>query len=793
MHHWRAALRALGHRPGLALTVVATLTLGIGVNSAIFSAVDAVLLKPLPYPAPDQLVSVYELNATRPDATQLVAPGRLEEWNRLNRSFDGLAGSYFENMSDTTGALPERVEAMRVSPRFFTVMGVAPARGRMPGSLEERFGGPPTVVLSDAIWRARFGGDPSVVGRAMILGGVSRTIIGVMPPAFRYPTATTEVWIPAQSTPGMLSARQARIYIAVGRLKPGVSIEAGLRDLNRVQAQLGEQFPETDKGWGASLVPLAEETIGGVRRSLWLLFGAVALVLLAACGNVACLMLADAARREQEVAIRFALGADRRRVIGQLLREGLLLALAGAALGLVVAHWGIAALRAAATGLPRIAGLHVDMRLVAFTFTLGAATTVFFALAPAMQATRRDPARALARSGRGLTGGRQRLPRALVGAQVALAIVLLVGAGLLVRSFRRMQDVSLGLEPAHVLSFRMSASWAERTDAVVQRHARTLNRLEAIPGVVAASFSQALPAGADFPPSEFQIVGRARGEKTFSNGRSVSAGYFRTLHIPILRGSSCGNDPAQPPFSKALVTRAFGEVFFPGEDPIGHAVRTLNMPAGQSAEIIGIVGDVRERGRLRGAEPVIYWCGFSPYWPDPFFLVRTNPARAVSIGAIRAALREIEPNRAVFAVRPLSDALSSALSQQRLNTMLLALFAAMALFLAAMGLYGVLSQLVATRRREIGVRMALGARPGQIVRSVVAQAALVTGIGIAVGLGGALALTRFMAGLVFDISAVDPVTFAVVPLLLAAVSTVTALVPARRAARVDPMRALREE
>jgi len=755
--------------------------------------VDAVLLKPLPYPAADRLVAVYELNLGQKHATQLVAPGRIEEWHRANRSFESLAGSYFENMTETTGSLPERVEAMRTSPRFFSVLGVPAALGRTLIPAEELMGGPRSVVISDGFWRSRFNADPAVIGRTLVLSGASRTVVGVMPPSFRYPTATTEAWVPAQMPAMLLQARQARFLAAIGRLKPGVTVEQAQADLTAIQARLGEQFPDTDKGWGASLSPLKEEQVGGVRRSLWFLAGAVALVLLAACGNVACLLLAEAARREHERAVRFALGASRATVVRQLLIEGLVLALIGSALGLVVAEWGTALLRQAAATLPRVQDVRVDARLIAFTIGLGLLTTLLFAIAPALQAARTRPAGALGRGGRGQAGGRHVAQRVLVAAQVALAIVLLVGAGLLIRSFTRLQAASPGFDPEGVQTFRMSASWSERLEAVIARQRRTVARLEEISGVEAAAMSQALPAGADYPPAEFRIVGGPTDEHTFAQGRSVSAGYFRTLHIPILSGGTCNGPQTDALPSEVLVTRAFAERFFPGADPIGHSLSSAGGPPGAGARIVGVVADVHENGVQKSAEPLIYWCGYSGYWPDPRFLVRLRPGRPASFAEIRAALREIEPNRAVYAVRALTDTLAESTSQQRLNTLLLTLFAVTALALAAMGLYGVLSQLVAGRRREIGVRMALGARAVRILGSVIAQAATVTGAGIVAGLAGAFALTRFMTTLVFGVAAVDPLTFAVVPAVLAAVALLAALIPASRAASVDPMRALRED
>jgi putative ABC transport system permease protein len=793
MLEWRSAYRSLTRRPALSLTIVLTLGLGIGANSAIFSAVDAILLKPLPYPDAERLIKVYELNKGQAGATQLVAPVRIEEWNSRNRTLEGIAGSYFENLTDTSGTVPERVEAMRTSPRFFLVLGVQPALGRLPTLEEELFGGAPVAVLSDGFWRARFGGDPAVIGRSWTIGNQARTIVAVMPPWMRYPTASTEVWLPVQASPRLLQARQARFFTAIARLKPAVTIEQATADLDAIQARAGEQFPETDKGWGASLVPLKEESIAGVRRSLWLLLAAVALVLFAACGNVACLMLADATRRGHEIAVRLAIGARRAQVISQLLLEGALLAGAGAVVGLILAYWGTRALRTASTGLPSaVADLGVDVRLVLFTLLLGCLATLLFALAPAFQATRRDPSDALTRGGRGHVGGHHTLQRALVAAQVGLAIVLLIGAGLLIRSFAQIQTLSPGLDPRNVLAFRMSAQWTERYDDVIQRHARTIHRLEMMPGVRAAAFGHNLPTTGDYPPSEFRIVGRDRSTKLFAHGRAVSANYFRALHIPIFEGNTCSANPTTPPVLKAIVSRSFVDRFFPAERAIGQALAIPGLAPGQTMEIVGIAGDVRERGILKAAEPLIYYCGFEGYWPDPYFIVSLDPARPTGVPAIRQALREIEPSRAMYSIRSLEEAISRSLAPQRMSTMLLASFAATALALASMGLYGVLAQLVAARRREIGVRLALGAEPKRIVRSIARQAVVMTLTGIAGGLLGAAAATRFMSSLVFDVPVLDPVTFVTVPLIFSAAATAAALVPARRASRIDPAEALRE-
>jgi predicted permease len=790
LHEWRAAVRSVTRRRGLALAIVLTLALGIGANSAIFSAIDAVLLKPLPYPSADRLVALYESNTSQRRATGLVAPVRLEEWNRATRAFDGLAGSYFENDTDTSGPMPQRVEAMRVSPRFFTVLGTPAALGRTPNAAEETFGGPAAVVISDAFWRARFDAAPDVVGRTLVLNGASRTIVGVMPASFRYPTAKTEAWLPAQMSSGMLALREARFYKAVGRLKPGVAVDQGRAELAAIQDGLGEQFPKTDKGWTVDVRALKEEQVGGVRRSLWLLFGAVLLVLLAACGNIACLLLADGARREQDMAVRFALGASRGTLVRQQLLEGLVLALAGSAAGLLLARWGIVALRAAAVRLPRAAEITIDWRLAAFTLTLGVLTTMVFAWLPARRVTRRDVAERVGHAGRGTVGGASWLPRVLVAAQVTLAIVLLVGAGLLIRSFGRLQQVSPGFDASNVLTFRISAAWNERGDAVINRQLRTLERLAAIPGVTSAALDRTLPAGADYPPSEFKITGRdTPGETRYAIWKQVSRGYFATMRIPVLQGETCRDDARAGAPDTVLVNRAFAERYFPGENPLGQ--RIGGPPAAR--EIIGVVADVREQGLATESGPVIYGCGLMRFWPDPYYLVRGDASRGATLAAIRDAMREIEPSRAVYAAATLEETLSESMSQPRLNTWLLALFAATALLLAAIGLHGMLAQFVSQRRREIGLRIALGARPAQVLAQVVRHGAWVTAAGLLSGLAGAFTLARFMSTLVFGVTTHDPLTFVLAPLAIALIATIATIVPARRAVQVDPMRALRDD
>jgi putative ABC transport system permease protein len=786
----RYALKTFARNPGFAAVVIATLSLGIGANSAIFTAVDTILLRPLPYPSADRLVVVSEVNPNQRTATSWVAPVKVEEWNRENRTFEALAGGYFDNMTDTTGSLPERDVAIRTSPRFFRVLGTPAALGRTFTAEEETFGGPSAVVLSDSFWRTRFNADPSVLNRTLTLADQKRTVVGIMPPSFLYPTTTTDIWVPAQLPPALVRTREARFYSVVGRLREGVTTEQAKDDLLGMQRRLGDQFPRTDRGWDAAVSPLKEQQVAGVRRSLWIVFGAVLLVLLAACGNVACLMLAAALRRQHEIAVRFSLGADRRRLLRQLIVEGLLLSLGGSIGGLLLGSWGITLLRETSIRMPRAAELHVDGRLVAFTLAIGVLTTMLFALAPALQATKFQLSARLAH-GRTLLGSRQTLQRLLVAVQVALAIVLLVGAGLLLRTFARLQQVRTGFDASNVVTFRVSGSFSERPAAITNRQSRTLQRLRSMPDVESAALGIVLPADADadYPATEFTIDGRTTGDHYFAVARSVSADYFRTLRIPVLRGETCRDDPRPDARPAVLINQSFADQYFPGDAPIGHHI----VGPQSRGDIIGIVGDAREQNLAKDPRPIVYWCGLVPYYPAAAYLVRVRPGRVVTIATIREAVHEIEPGRAVYAAASLSDVLARSLSQPRLNAVLLGLFAAMALMLATVGLFGMLAQFVVQKRREIGLRMALGAQPTQVLAEVFRYSASTTGVGIAAGIALALGMARFIAALVFGIESRDPLTFAIVPLMLAAVAGLATIIPARRAVRIDPVTALRDE
>lgn len=779
--------RSLFRRPAFFCGVVFTLTLGIGANSAIFSVIDAVLLKPLPYPNPGRLMALFESNARQKQPHAGLAPVQIEEWDRMNRSFSAIAGAYTENVAETSGDVPEMLVSARVSPRFFSVIGTSPLLGRTFSPAEDLFNGPNAAVISERLWRRRFGSDPALLGKVLRVSGYPYPIIGVMPDSVRFPDGKVDLWVPAKLPPALIAnARGSRWEIVIGRLKEGVTPQVAQSDLAAVQTRLGAQYPATDAHWTPIVEPLKEGTVAGVRRSLWILFGAVSFVLLIACANVACLFLAQAHRREREIAIRFSLGARRVQVVRELLLEAFCLAIPGCLLGLAVSFAATSLFRRAAAILPRVEGIRLDWRLVVFTFSLSLITAVLFGLIPALRSTRAEWARTQ-------IGGRHNLQRMLVSAQVALALVLLIGSGLLIRSFAQLTRVSLGFNPEHVLAFRISGSYGEAQPHLAQRLNRTLEALQNMPGVASAAFTMTLPGNSERYLNQFHIAGQdteTEGKRIFADEDGATPDYFRLLGVPLLSGTKCQINLDPKAQRTALVSRSFAERYFPGQNPIGHFIREADFPS--QFRIIGVVGDVHRHGYARDPEATFYWCGL-PTSPFPQVLLKTAGDPMALAAAVRKRIREINPSRAVYDVQRLSDYVSSTLIERRFQIALLGSFAATALLLAAIGLYGVASFLVSLRTREFGLRAALGATPARIFGQIMREGAVMTAAGVVFGVAAALALTRYIASFLFGIPRTDPITFAAVPLLLACVAALALWIPARRATNVDPMEALRQD
>jgi putative ABC transport system permease protein len=793
LRDFRYGFRRLGRRPAFALTVVITIGLGIGASTTVFSLVDTVLLRPLPYPNPERLVAVYEKNPSDDLARTPVAPGRLEDWQRLNKSFEAVAGSRTDILTDTTGPEPERISAAFVSPRFLTVLGAAPELGRSFQENEERFGGPQVAVISDGLWRRRFGADPLVLGRTLALPGGRLTVVGVMPPAFQYPSAGTEIWIPDRASPEILRLREARFYQGIGRLKPGLTAAQAGADLAALQTILGGQYPKTDAGWSAAVTPLVEALTGSVRLALWMLLGSVGVLLLLACANVACLMLAQFSARGVEMATRLALGAGRTAVARQLLAEGLVYAFGGGLLGLGAALLGVEALQNRLAGMPRINELTVDARLLGFALGVTVLAAVLFSLAPIVQTFRRDLASPAIRGGRGIGGGSQHLSRFLVAAQLAMATLLLVGSGLFLRSWTRLQETPMGFRADHVLTFRIGASFSEPPAATLPRHQRTLEALAALPGVKSAAMSAGLPGVNSTWAREFQIAGEvpAGGTLQFAGWRIVTAEYFQTLAIPIVTGRTCRMSMDPQRAFEAVVNRSFVDRYLQGRDPIGRTIQ--GGPIGESMPIIvGVAADAKEDGASNEVAPVIYACGYLRYWPDSDILLRTAGDPASMINATRTAIRALEPARPVYAMRSLMEAIDNALAQERFRAVLVGLFSAMALTLAAVGLYGVTAYTVSQRTREIGVRVALGARPGQIVSDILASGGRLAAAGAASGVLLSAGASRFVGVLVYGVPYLDAAAYLGAVAILIAVALLACLIPARRATSIDPVQALRQ-
>jgi len=787
----RHATRALRKTPAFTAAVIATLALGIGANSAVFSAVYAVLLRPLPFPHSERLVTLAQVR--REDHQPFVAPTRLEDWNRLNNTFQAISGYYSQDDSELSGDLPEKLRRSFVAPRFLQVWGVAPALGRDFTPQEEHFGGPPAVLISDRLWRRRFGADPNVLGKALRIGQVAIPIVGVMSASFQFPERDVDLWSASPSDAPFAQSRDLTWFNAIGRLKPEVTLAQARANLAAVQADLGRQFPKPDAGISVDIEPLKEATVGGVRKSLWLLFGSVSLLLLIACANVAALLLSRAAGRRHETSVRFSLGASRRSVAAQWFTEALLLSLAGAGLGLLVAAASSAVFRALAKDLPRVEEIGLDWKLVVYTLICAVGAALACGVLPAIRGSRNNLAVSLAQAGRSQAGGRNPVQLALVAVQVALAVTLLAGAGLLLRSFQELGRVAPGFDPSHVLTFHISTSWSETNDykSSAQRLQRLLDGLRATPGVESAASALWLPGVPALYQVELQTVeGRAETEpKMLAQSRVATGSYFQTMRIPLVAGEVCREQSITP---AAMVNRSFADVYLGGIRALGHHITEPGNAYVSPTEIRGIVADTRDSGLDHEPIPTVYWC-YNANQPGTYFLVRTHADPKTMVETIRRKVHELEPMRSVYDLTPLSDHISDAYAENRLRTILLTFFAATAITLACVGLYGTLSYLVGVRQREIGLRLALGALRTQIVLQFLVQGLRVSVAGCVAGVALAAVFTRSLAGMLFGVSAWDSLTLTVVVALAIGVSVMASLLPAIRAARLEPMQVLRED
>ena len=808
--HLRYAMRSLKATPSFSLTVIITLTLGIGANTAVFSAIDAVLLRPLPFPNSDRLLVLHEYRPKRKSPESFVAPARLEDWNRLNSTFQGISGYYTEDTTDSTsgyyaedskdsaGPPPTKIKRAFVAPRFLQVMGISPALGHDFTSADEQFIGsaPPTVLISYRFWRDHFHSDPGAIGKPLLAGKTSATVIGVLPLGFSFPDDKVELWYLVPPSAPYARDRRNTWYTAIGRLKPDITESQAKANLDIVQNQLKQQFPATDADLTVALLPLKETTVGSSRASLWLLFGAVSILLLIACTNVSALVLARGMEREREFSLRSSLGASRLTLMAQVLMETLLLAVAGTFAGLAIAAASAKVFGALAKSIPRIGEITLDWRLFLYTAACAIFVTLLSGLFPAFRASLASPAGALARGGRAqISGGRRPAQWILVGIQVALAVCLLSGAGLLLRSFQALAKVSPGFDATHVLAFRLTGSYAETADIpkLKQGMNRTLETLRALPGVQAVAASLTLP-GVPFKfPGELASPDSAFDPtlKITAENRYVSDGYFATMNIPIVAGAPCDQHSEG---TGAVVNRSFVSAYYGGgTDPIGHHLNVQPNPYNSPpSTILGIAADARESGINQEPVPTVYWCG-SPIDPSRAYLLRTSGDPSDLASTVRQTLHGIEPSRAVYDLAPLSSHLSDAFAEVQLRTLLLTLFAATALSLACVGLYGTMTYFVTTRRREIGVRIALGARRAQVGLRFIARGLAVAALGVAAGLMITTWSAKFLSGMLYNIQTNDGTALIAATLAMLTVALLASAIPAIRAARVDPMQVIREE
>lgn len=804
----RYAARMLGRNPGFAVVAILTLALGIGANTVVFSVVNAVLLRPLPYTQPDRLVKIWGNFAGigLPNNLNWISAPEFKDLESQNKSFSHIAAIGTAGFNLNAGGRPQRVEASMVSPSLFPLLGVEAASGRTFLPEESQPGRDKVVVLSYGLWKRGFGGEPGIVGRKLELSGVSYEVVGVMPPGFQYPDGA-EMWVPLAFEPNSLTPNNRGNHglEVLARVKPGLTLEQARTDMRALTKAVEEQnreYPYERVQFAFVLTPLLDEIVADIRKALWILTGAIALVLLIACANVAGLLLVRASSREREIAIRMALGADRRRLLRQLLTESILLALVGGAAGLGVAHWGLGILVGlSATVFPRVGGATIDGTVLAFTLLVSLGTGIIFGMAPAFQSSRGVRHESLKDCARSSTTrlSSQRLRQCLVVAELALSLVLLNGAGLLIRSFLRLQDVDPGFRPDHVLTMRISLPESKYTkpEQVRAFYRDALDRVSALPGVEAAGAINGLPLSTSGSSGTTTMDTQAVAPDLASpeaDWRVVTPSYFKALGISLLRGRDFDERDTDVSPPVVVVDETLANTYWPNEDPIG---RRLHRGGAKStnpwATVVGVVRHVRCRTLEALSRVQVYWpTAQRPAW-SMSLAIRTLSDPSAFAEAVRNQIVAIDPEQPVYRVRTMEEWLEGSLARRRLSMLLLSIFAGAALALSAVGIYGVISYWVSQRTREMGIRMALGAARPDLLRLVLNQSVVLAGAGVALGLIGSLAVNHLISSLLFNVKPNDPLTFLTVAVGLTAVALLASFLPAYRATRVHPIVALRYE
>jgi putative ABC transport system permease protein len=794
----RYGARQLRKNPGFTAVAVLTLALGIGANTAIFSVVNAVLLRPLPFAEANRLVWLGGWVGN--DKEQGVTPADFLDYREQSQSFALLAASVSDTVSvNLTGdGEPERLKGALVTANYLDVFGVNPTLGRTFRSEEDQDGNDRVVVLSHGLWVRRFGADQAIINKQVTLDGRNYTVVGVMPPQFQYPLGA-ELWRPfgfPASAESPFRSRQFHFLRPLAKLKPGVTLAQAQTEVEIIARRLQALYPKTNANQSLFLMPLQERIVGNIRLTLLILLGAVGCVLLIACANVANLLLARAATRQREIALRTALGASRGRVVRQLLTESATLALLGGIGGALLAKWGVGLLVALSRNLPRADEIGINASVLAFTLVVSLLTGLLFGLVPAWQTAQVNLTQALKEGGRGAGGGAQR-HRALsflVVGEVALAMVLLTGAGLLVNSFVRLQNVRLGFDEKNLLTLRMDLPnpYAQPEQKAIFFE-QLQQRVAALPGVEAVGLITELPLAPGSSDFTFSIEGRPApepGQSPNADIRNVNRDYFRTMRIPLLKGRYFTEAEVRNDGRVIIISEVLAERFFGGENPIGERLR-LASPGQEPYEIIGIVGDVRHRGLGIDLRQTIYFPTLRLGYASLVIRTVTDPKSLAAV--VRREVLAIDPKQPVASVKRMEEWVAASVAQPRYRTLLLGVFSAVALLLSVVGIYGVLSYAVTQRTREIGLRMALGAPRWNVLSLVIGQGMKLALIGVGIGVVAALALSRVMSNLLYEITATDPLTFTMIPLLMAGIALLACWLPARRAARVDPMVALRSE